>query len=146
MLLTIIAEDHIRLDTGGEDGLVVEGESFGPLPMLAASLALCTVSVIQSYADGAGVDVAGFGVEVRWNYVEDPYRVGRYDVTLHLPTSVPQSRHRAIVRVADTCTVHATLIHPPAIETVVETFEPGQHADVEHQHHHHHHHSEHEEA
>ncbi len=144
MLLTIIDEEHIRLDMGGEDGLNVEGDSFGPLPMLAASLALCSASVILSYAETAGLDMEGLSIDLRWEYVSDPHRVGRYDMTLHIPATVPETRHRAIVRAADTCTVHATLLHPPLIETTVQTFEPGERPSVHH--HHHHHPAEHEEA
>lgn len=144
MLLTIIDEEHIQLQMGGEDGLNVEGEPFGPLPMLALSLALCSASVIQSYAETAGLDMEGLTIDLRWEYVNDPYRVGRYDMTLHIPATVPATRHRAIIRAADTCTVHATLMHPPAIETTVQTFEPGAPPTVPH--HHHHHHAEHEEA
>lgn len=126
MQITVLAPDHLRLDTAlGDDGLSVEGE-FGPLQMLAASLALCTASVTHTYAETASFDLFGLAVEIRWDYADDPYRVGRYDITLHLPESVPVARHRAIIRAADTCTVHQTLTHSPTIETVVQTFTPDQ--------------------
>lgn len=140
MQITIIADDHIRLDTAAEGAeLTIDGDHFGPVQMLAASLALCTASVIQAYAETAGLDVHGFAVELAWDYAEEPYRVGRYAMTLHLPAGVPPARHRAIVRAADTCTVHNTLLHPPAIETLVQTLDATR---TEHQHHHHaeHHH------
>ena len=141
MQLVMLDETHIRLDTAaGGEGLSIEGDDFGPLPMLATSLALCTASVIYAYAETAQLDVDGFAVEVRWDYAENPYRVGRFDLTLHLPESVPAARHRAILRAADTCTVHQTLTHSPTIETVVQTFSPGQgqhtHNHAEHRHDH----------
>ena len=141
MQLVMLDETHIRLDTAaGGEGLSIEGDDFGPLPMLATSLALCTASVIYAYAETAQLDVDGFAVEVRWDYAENPYRVGRFDLTLHLPESVPAARHRAILRAADTCTVHQTLTHSPTIETVVQTFTPEQgqhmHSHAEHQHDH----------
>ena len=141
MQLVMLDETHIRLDTAaGGEGLSIEGDDFGPLPMLATSLALCTASVIYAYAETAQLDVDGFAVEVRWDYAENPYRVGRFDLTLHLPESVPAARHRAILRAADTCTVHQTLTHSPTIETVVQTFTPEQgqhmHSHAEHRHDH----------
>jgi uncharacterized OsmC-like protein len=137
MLVRILDETHVRLETdAGGDGLAVEGENFGPLQMLATSLALCTVSVVHSYGETAGLDLTGFAVEVWWEYVDDPYRVGHYDMTVHVPEGLPAARHRAIIRAAETCTVHHTLTHSPVIETRLATFTPGEHAA----HHHHHHH------
>jgi uncharacterized OsmC-like protein len=141
MQLVMLGDTHIRLDTAaGGEGLSIEGDDFGPLPMLATSLALCTASVIYAYAETAQLDVDGFAVEIRWDYTDNPHRVGRFDLTLHLPESVPAARHRAILRAADTCTVHQTLTHPPAVETVVQTFTPEQvphiHNHPEHRHDH----------
>ncbi len=135
MLVHVLADEHIRLETAGDAGMAVEGEPFGPLQMLATSLALCTASVIQSYAETANLDVVGFAVEVRWVYVEDPHRVGHYHMTLHLPSSLPAARHRAVLRAAEACTVHATLLHRPAIDTDLQTFDPAEvdpHAGHEH--------------
>ena len=142
MLVRILDETHVRLETAaGGDGLAVEGENFGALQMLATSLALCTVSVVLSYGETAGLDLAGFAVEVQWEYVDDPYRVGRYQMTLHLPEGLPSNRLGAIKRAAETCTVHHTLTHPPVIETQLATFNPDDIAA--HHHHHHHDHMEH---
>ena len=128
MLLRILDDTHIRLETDtGDEGLAVEGENFGALQMLAASLALCTVSVVHSYGETARLRLDGFAVEVEWEYAEDPYRVGRFHMTLHLPEGMSTARHRAIIRAAETCTVHHTLTHPPAIETELATFVPEAH-------------------
>jgi putative redox protein len=143
MLLQLLNEQHVRLETAvGDDGLSIDGEGFGPLPMLAASLVLCTASVLFSYAETAQLDLRGLAIEARWEYAEDPHRVSSYDLTLHLPANIPQARHRALLRVADSCTVHGTLSHPPSITTNIETFEP--HAHAHHEHHHHAHEEQHD--
>jgi uncharacterized OsmC-like protein len=140
MLLRILNETHIRLETNaGEDGLAVEGESFGALQMLATSLALCTASVVQAYGDTARLTLDGFAVEVEWEYVQNPHRVGAYVMTLFLPDGLSTARQRAIIRAAETCAVHQTLSHPPAIKTELATFEPEAHT-----HHHHHHEHDHQ--
>jgi uncharacterized OsmC-like protein len=143
MILTILDEQHVRLQTDDEGGLAVEGNPFGPLQMLATSLALCTASVIQAYGETARLDLQTFAVDVRWEYADDPYRVGQFWMTLHLPDTLPAARHRAVLRAAETCTVHATLRHSPTIETDLVTFDSAeiQRAD---EHHHHHHHAEHQ--
>lgn len=136
MLLRILDQTHIRLETdAGEAGLAVEGENFGALQMLATSLALCTASVVQAYGETARLSLEGFAVEVVWEYVEEPHRVGAYTMTLFLPEALSTARHRAIMRAAETCAVHQTLTHPPTIKTELATFEPEAHT-----HHHQHDH------
>lgn len=128
MDLHILADTHIRLDTASPDeGLVVDGTPFGPLQMLATSLALCTASTIQSYADTAKLDVAGLAIEVRWEYADDPYRVGTFEIVLHLPEHLPEARRRAIARASATCTVHQTLHHGASVTTTVRAFDPTAH-------------------
>src|SRR3712207_7107975 len=46
-----------------------------------------------------------FAVDVRWRYAERPRRVERFDVRLLLGPHVPPSRHAAIARAAEHCTV-----------------------------------------
>ncbi len=144
MLLTVVTPEQILLETGNyNEGLAVQGDEFGPVQMLAASLALCTASVIQSYGETAQLDLEGLAIEVQWDFAEDPRRVGNYRVVLHLPASVPENRHRAIVRAADTCTVHQTLSHSPTLETTIQPFEPGHAPHIHHHHEHEHHEHEH---
>jgi len=87
----------------------VEGEArFGPLRMLAASLGTCTVAVLASSAGAVGCPVDDLEIAVRWEYVEDPYRVGSYESVVRWPSLPPEKVERA-ARVAETCTVHRTL-------------------------------------
>nr|PZN90873.1 MAG: hypothetical protein DIU52_06125 [bacterium] len=88
--------------------------------MLAASLATCTAAVVIGWAQRAGLPWADLSIEVEWEYVDDPYRVGRYDVTLRWP-GLPPGREGAALRVAQHCTVENTLRHPPTIDMRVVT-------------------------
>lgn len=126
MRLTILGERHIRLDTGVDAAgdLQVVGGHFGPLEMLAASLALCTGAVLLAYARTSQLDLAGLAVEVHWEYAERPHRVGRYTLALHVPAAVPPARHPTLVRAAAQCAVHNTLEHPPEISTDVLAMAP----------------------
>lgn len=120
MQLHIIDEQHVRLDLDDEDGLAVHGSPFGPLQMLAASLALCTASVIEDYATTAQFHLHQLGIEVLWDYVDDPYRVGQMQMKLEIGPDVPPSRHKALLRAAEQCTVHSTLMHATQIHTTME--------------------------
>lgn len=123
MRLILEGEQRLRLQVDGA-GLDVQsaepGLSFSPLHMLAASLATCTAAVLVGWAQRARIPWEDLAIELEWEYVEDPYRVGRYDMTLHWP-GLPPEREDAALRVARHCTVEHTLRHPPAIDARVVT-------------------------
>jgi uncharacterized OsmC-like protein len=116
----------MRIVVTGETEIVVEPASsleieerghahFGPLHMLAASLATCTVAVFASWSEAAGLGLDDLRIRLRWDYVDGPYRVGAYRMEIIWPSLPPERRERA-QRVAEACTVHHTLVHPPAID------------------------------
>lgn len=112
---------HLQVDGAGLDVQSVEpGLSFSPLHMLAASLATCTAAVLIGWAQRARLPWEDLSIQVEWEYVEDPYRVGRYDMTLRWP-GLPPGREGAALRVAQHCTVEHTLQYPPTIDLRVVT-------------------------
>lgn len=78
--------------------------------MLAGSLATCTLSVLAAWADTADLGLEELEIELSWEYVDEPFRVGHYDMVLHWP-SLPEARHAAATRAAGQCTVETTLRH-----------------------------------
>ncbi len=118
MKITLLADDAIRLDpTPG--ALTVEAPTtdvmYSPFQMLASGLATCTFSVLNSWATHAKIPVDDLMLEVRWKFAEDPHRVSDIAVKFDWP-SLPKNRLAAARRVAELCTVHATLTHSPTIE------------------------------
>lgn len=117
MKITLLSDDAIRLEpTRGPmtiEAMTAE-QSYSPFHMLASSLAYCTFSVIYSWAVHAGLDAEDLAIEVRWTFADDPHRVDGMDLSFSWP-SLPPARLDAARRVAEMCTVHATLHHPPAI-------------------------------
>jgi putative redox protein len=120
MQLHILNDQQVRLVADTSDGLDIQGAPFGPLQMLATSLALCTAAVIHDYAVTAQIKLDQFAVDVQWEYADHPYRVGRIEMTLLVAPDVPPSRHRALLRAAEQCTVHNTLSHSPSINMGLE--------------------------
>ena len=117
MKITLLAEDRIRLEpTPG--ALTIEAESaemsYSPFHMLASSLASCTFSVMYSWATHAKLSVDDLVIDVAWKFGDDPHRVSDIAVSFTWP-SLPAARIAAAKRVAEMCTVHATLMHPPTI-------------------------------
>jgi uncharacterized OsmC-like protein len=117
MKIILLSDTAVRLEpTVGPmtiEALTVE-QSYSPFHMLAGGLAYCTFSVMYAWAEHAKLPANDLTLEVAWEFVDDPHRVGRYDVRFAWP-SLPAKRLEAAKRVAELCTVHATLSQSPAI-------------------------------
>lgn len=122
MLVRIEGEQRIlvRMTSPGLEIEAAEDHlDFSPLHMLAASLATCTASVLAGWAMRADLHIHDLELDLSWEYVDDPYRVGRYDLTIRWP-SLPPSRRDAAARAARHCTVENTLRVSPVVEVEVE--------------------------
>jgi uncharacterized OsmC-like protein len=117
MKITLLSEDSIRLEAV-PGPMTIEAptaeQSYSPFHMMASGLAYCTWSVMYAWAENAKLDAMDLVIDVSWKFVEDPHRVGSYDVRFKWP-SLPANRLSAAHRVAELCAVHATLQHPPTI-------------------------------
>jgi putative redox protein len=123
--ITLVSDDAIRLTTD-PGPLTIEAQSaeqsYSPFHMLASSLAMCILSVMHSWATHADLRADDLTIEVRWTFGDDPHRVGDISVTFDWP-SLPERRVAAAKRVAEMCTIHATLKHPPRV--IIDTARPG---------------------
>ena len=117
MKITLLSDDAIRLEpTPGAMTIeaLSEEQQYSPFHMLASSLAYCTFSVLYAWAEHADLAADDLTLEVRWTFADDPHRVGSLSLDFTWP-SLPEKRLAAARRVAEMCTVHATLLHPPSI-------------------------------
>lgn len=124
MELVLRAPTELEVARLDQPGLAIrgdaDGEGFGPLQMLAASLALCTASVLHAYGhEVASTGVGDLSIDVKWGYGRHPNRVDRFEMTIRWP-SLPEERRAAAERAAASCTVHRTFEHPPEVITRVE--------------------------
>lgn len=117
MKITLLNDQAIRLEDDAGP-LTIEAESaeqqYSPFHMVASGLAVCTYSVLHSWASNAKLDAEGLAIDVAWEFADKPHRVGSYAVTLRWP-GLPEARRPIALRAAKLCTVHATLEHPPVI-------------------------------
>jgi uncharacterized OsmC-like protein len=115
--ITLISESSIRLEpTGGPMTIeaITAEQTYSPFHMMASGLAYCTFSVMYAWAEHAKLEGSDLTLEVAWEFADDPHRVARYDVRFSWP-SLPAKRLEAAKRVAQMCTVHATLTQSPQI-------------------------------
>ena len=117
MKITLLSEESIRLE-GTAGPLTIEAESadqtYSPFHMLASALAVCTWSILVSWATNAKMEADDLAIEVGWSFAEKPHRVGEYRLTFEWP-SLPADRAETAKRVAALCPVHGTLHHPPSV-------------------------------
>src|SRR5690349_18279510 len=122
MKIILLSDDAIRLEPI-PGPMTIEAlsaeQSYSPFHMLASGLATCTFSVMHAWATHAGLNIDELALEVRWTFAEDPHRVDTMNVTFEWP-SLPANRHGAARRVAEMCTIHATLVHPPTITVALK--------------------------
>ena len=115
--ITLLSDDAIRL-TPEPGPLTIEAQSveqtYSPFHMLGSSLAMCTFSVMHSWATHADLRADDLTIDVHWTFAEDPRRVDHIALTFDWP-SLPERRLAAAMRVAEMCTIHTTLEQPPHI-------------------------------
>ena len=121
MKILLLSDDRLRVQ-GGVGPLSVEADSaemtYSPGHMLASSLGVCTYSILQSWATNADIRADDLAIEVGFQYVEKPHRIGSMEVSLDWP-SLPAERREAAKRAAALCPIHRTLHAPPEITTEV---------------------------
>ena len=110
-----IAGYRHEVDIDGEHTLTTDepesegGANTGPRPtrVLAASLAACTATTIEMYANRKGWDVGQLEVEVEIEY--DGPVPSQFTVTLHLPGGLTEEQLERLRVIAGKCPVHKVL-------------------------------------
>lgn len=122
MTIEIPGENEVRLRDFASPDLRVEGVetglAFGPIEMFAASLGLCTASVLIGYGETLEVPSDRLEIHLRWSVPQHPNRVDDIHMEIRWP-GLPDSHRAAARRAAAQCTIHHTLERPTQIETVV---------------------------
>ena len=113
MKITLLSDDAIRYEAAA-GMLTIEAESadrqYSPFHMLGSSLAVCTFSVLASWALHASIPFDDLVIDVSWTFADKPHRVDA--VTLSFAwKGLPPNRLEAAKRAAALCPIHATLSH-----------------------------------
>jgi len=51
-----------------------------------------------------------------WTYAKDPVRIGSIQAELHYPHDIPEDEKKGLLRMAEACFVHETILHKPEIK------------------------------
>ncbi len=121
MKITLLSEESLLLEPGPEM-LTIEAptaeRAYSPFHMMASGLALCTMSILQSWASNAKIGVDDLRVEIGWSFLDKPHRVSEYRVRVLWP-SLPEARRATAERVAGLCPVKLTLQNAPSFVTEI---------------------------
>jgi uncharacterized OsmC-like protein len=117
MKITLTSDESIKLEPS-TGPLTIEAPSadkgYSPFHMLGSALATCTFSVLSSYAANKNLHVDDLSVDVSWDFVDNPHRVGNMKVKVDWP-SLPSEMWPRALRVANLCGIHNTLTHPASV-------------------------------
>jgi uncharacterized OsmC-like protein len=97
-----------------EDG----GQDAGPSPveLFVGSVASCVAYFVGRFCARHGISQDGLSVEAEWAMAENPHRVGRIDLAIHLPLRTTPEMKERLMKVALGCTVHHSLAIAPTID------------------------------
>ena len=117
MKLSLLSDNRVRYEPA--PGLLTvdaptPDAQFSPYHMVAGGLAACTYAIMASWAQQAKLSADDLVLEVAWEFVEKPHRLGNLDLRFTWP-SLPAERLEAAKRVAARCPVHQSFEHPPAM-------------------------------
>ncbi len=102
------------LDNGGTD------MGMTPPEFLLASLGTCAGFYAAQYLRTRNLPTEGLRVHVSAEKATQPARLGSFRIEVEAPGTGADERHReGVLRAVKACLVHNTLVHAPAVETVV---------------------------
>jgi putative redox protein len=116
-------DDRFLIDVRGH-GLVVDqpteagGGDVGPTPteLFVASLAACVGFYAERFLRRHGLPSEGLRVEADFEMAPDGHaRVSSVTLRLHVPAELSAGRRVALLAVIQRCTVHNSLVQPPAV-------------------------------
>ena len=91
-----------------------KGERFSPTDLMATSLAACMITVMGIKAESMQVDLSEVRIDVLKVMKSDPRRVGRIELTFHIPEKLKSLDARSVTilrNTGETCPVIKS-IHP----------------------------------
>lgn len=99
-------------DNGGAD------TGMTPPEFMLSSLGTCAGFYAAQYLKTRNVAFHGLEVKVSAEKAKAPARLGEFRIEVMVPGLDPQ-HHAGVLRAVKACLIHNTLLHAPAIETVV---------------------------
>ena len=98
---------RIITDQPAEDGGQDTGMS--PVELFVGSVASCVAYFVGQFCARHNISRDGLAVEADWSMAEQPHRVGRIEIAIHLPHRISAEMKERLLKVAHGCTVHQSI-------------------------------------
>jgi uncharacterized OsmC-like protein len=109
----ITGSHRLVTDQPREDGGQDEGVS--PVELFVGSLASCVGYFVGRFCERHDIPREGLIVSAEWTMAENPHRVGRIDLAIHLSQPLTPELTQRLLKVAHGCTVHQSLSVTPTV-------------------------------
>ena len=121
MTATVVYKGDLRCEcTHLQSGTVIEtdaptdnrgkGERFSPTDTLCVSLATCMITTMGIRAADMKLDLSGTKIDITKHMLSDPRRIGKIEISLHLPATVTEEKDRFLLqKIGDNCPVMKSL-------------------------------------
>jgi len=86
-----------------------------PAELFIASLGTCIGVYAVRFCSRHNLPTAGLKVSMDWTVVKDPWRIGAIKAEIHYPHDIPETEKKGLLRMAEACFVHESIIHKPDI-------------------------------
>jgi putative redox protein len=134
MKLTAVYYGGTRYDiTSGKHRVVTDqpaqdgGQDAGmsPVELFVGSVVSCVAYFIGQFCARHNILRDGLSIDADWAMAENPHRVGRIDLAIHLPHRIPPEQKERLLKVAHGCTVHQTIASALTITITLNPHTPS---------------------
>ena len=98
---------RVVTDQPAEDGGQDAGMS--PVELFVGSVASCVAYFVGQFCARHNISRDGLSIDAEWAMAENPHRVGRIDIAIHLPHRIASEQKERLLKVAHGCTVHQSI-------------------------------------
>lgn len=100
-------QHRIVTDQSAEGGGQDAGMS--PVELFVGSVASCVAYFIGQFCARHQISREGLSVDADWEIAEQPHRVGRIEIVIHLPHRISAELKERLLKIAHGCTVHQSI-------------------------------------
>ena len=109
----VLTDQHAA--EGGTD------KAMTPAELFAASLGTCIGVYAVRFCRRNNLPTEGMKVFLDWTVVKDPWRIGSIKAEIHYPHPIAEEAKKGLLRMAEACFIHETILHPPEIVIEMKT-------------------------
>ena len=103
-----VVTDQPAVDGGQDAGM-------SPVELFVGSVASCVAYFVGQFCARHNISRDGLSIDAEWAMAENPHRVGRIDIAIHLPHRISPEQKERLLKVAHGCTVHQSLAVPAGV-------------------------------